>query len=134
MRPPEEVKLDLVSQWLNKAEDDYLVCQHLISEKGLFLSAIGFHAQQAAEKYLKAYLVERQIDFPKTHNLGILLDLIALADPNLAACLNGTTALNPYGVDFRYPGDFPVISIDDARKALDLAGQVREAIKSVLKS
>jgi len=32
MRPPEEVKLDLVSQWLNKAEDDYLVCQRVVAQ------------------------------------------------------------------------------------------------------
>ena len=60
MKPPEEVKRDLVRQWLTKAENDLGVARHLAAESGYF-TAVAFHAQQAAEKYLKAFLVEHQV-------------------------------------------------------------------------
>ena len=71
MRTCEEVMCELVQQWTAKAETDFGLAEHLVSE-GKYLDAIGFHAQQAAEKFLKAFLVEHQIEFPKTHNIGEL--------------------------------------------------------------
>lgn len=133
MKPPEEVRREFVRQWLDKAESDFKLAEHLISENAPFLEAACLHAQQAAEKYLKAFLVEHQVEFPKTHNLGHLLDLSATIDSSLVKRLQQITVLNPYGVDYRYPGDFPEITRDDAGKALKLVGMVRDAILRALK-
>jgi len=133
MRPPEQVKRELIQQWLAKAEEDFRVVEYLLSEDTAYLSAIGFHAQQAAEKYLKAFLVLHQIEFPKTHNLGELLDLFSQINPSLALSLRDITALNPYGVDIRYPADFPEMTMEDAREALKLAAKTRDAIRAALK-
>ena len=103
MRPAEEAQRRLVRQWLARAEEDFGVAQHLLSEGSPYLRAIGFHSQQAVEKFLKAVLVRHQVEFRKTHNLGELLDLIATVDATLAESLREATALNPYGVDVRYP-------------------------------
>ena len=65
MRPPEEVRRELVRQWLGKAEGDFAVAEHPLAEGTGFLAAAGFHWQQAAEKFLKALLVRHQVDFPK---------------------------------------------------------------------
>ena len=46
------------------------LAQFLMQENAPFLSAVGFHCQQAAEKYVKAYLIWKQVDFPKTHNIA----------------------------------------------------------------
>ena len=132
MRPPEEVIRDLVQQWLAKAEEDYGVAEHLVSENTPYLGVVGFHAQQAAEKYLKALLVRHQIEFPKTHNLGELLELLQIKEPAISASLHSITALNPYGVNVRYPGDVPHLTPDEAKTAVSLATQVREAVLSAL--
>ncbi len=50
MRPPEEVKRDLVFQWLEKAEKDFCLAKDLVDESKPYLEAAGFHSQQAAEK------------------------------------------------------------------------------------
>ena len=106
MRPPEEVKQDLVKQWLKKAEKDLGLARDLVAENKPYLEAVGFHSQQAAEKFLKALLVHHQIEFPKTHNLGEILDLVASVDQNLADSLREATALNPYAIQVRYPDDY----------------------------
>jgi HEPN domain-containing protein len=73
MRPPEQVKLELVRQWLAKADNDLETAKFLFASGRPFFSAICFHSQQAAEKYFKALLTWHQIEFPKTHDLELLL-------------------------------------------------------------
>ncbi len=133
MRQPEEVKREIVRQWLNRAEEDFYVADHLFTGKTPYLRAIGFHAQQAAEKFLKALLVHYQIEFPKTHDLAELLDLVASVDTSIAERLNDAMALNPYGVEMRYPSDFPEMSQEEAGTAVELATRVRKAVSSALK-
>lgn len=133
MKPPEEVKRELVCQWLAKAEDDFRVAEHLVTEGAYFLGAVGFHAQQAAEKFLKALLVWHQVEFPKTHDLDELLDLAATVDSHLAESFRPIVVLTPYGVDARYPSDFPRITPVEAKKAVELATQARKIIRDALK-
>lgn len=72
-------------------------------------SPSAFHSQQAVEKFLKAYLVRYQIEFRKTHDLGELLDLAASVDPSLLDELGECVWLTPYGVEYRYPGQYPEV-------------------------
>ena len=97
MRPPDEVKLELVRQWLAKAEEDFGVAKHLIHENSPYFATVGFHAQQAAGEELKALLVWRQIEFPKTHDLDKLLDLVAVEENALAASLRDVSVLSRHG-------------------------------------
>lgn len=132
MRPPEEVKRELVRQWLAKADEDMGLAEHLSSEDSPFLGAIGFHAQQAAEKYLKAFLTWHQVEFPWKHDIGELLDLVQAVDSALADSLREAIALTDYGVAVRYPGDFPEPTRQDTEKAVTLATTVGEAIRTAL--
>ena len=63
-----------------------------------------FHCQQAAEKYLKAYLTWHQTAFRKTHELQELAAACALIDPALQSALDPAMALSKYAWQFRYPG------------------------------
>jgi HEPN domain-containing protein len=132
MKPPDEVKRELVRMWLNKAEEDFCVSKHLLTQQSGYHGAIGFHSQQAAEKFLKAYLVRHQVEFPKTHDLEKIFDLVSSVDKKLADSLRHTAVLSIYGVEVRYPGDMPELSFEDAHKANVLAAEVREAINSSL--
>lgn len=128
MNPPDTPRVDLLRQWVHRAQKDYDLAQHLIEEGSVYREAIAFNAQQAAEKFLKAFLVLHQIYFPKTHDIGRLLDLVSTADPDLSVLLRPAITLNPYGVEYRYPGDAPAITTDDAVAAFELTDQVRAAV------
>jgi len=132
MRPPEEVKRQLVRQWLGKADQDIKASEALLAAQPHILQAACFHAQQAAEKYLKALLTWQQIEFPKTHAIEQLLDLVGQANGEVASSLTDASVLTPYGVDFRYPGDQPEPSPEETQEALALARKVRETVLSVL--
>ena len=134
MRTPEQVKWDFVQQWLNRAHKDLVAGEVLL--KGGFedYENVGFHAQQAAEKFIKAFLVRHQIEFPKTHNIALLRQLVANVDPELANSLAESDALTPYGVEFRYPGDLPSLSRDEGERAVRLAEETRDLILASLKA
>jgi HEPN domain-containing protein len=110
MRSREEAIRDFVQQWLRKAEADLAAAELLASSEMPDYSISGFHCQHAAEKFIKAYLVRYQIEFPKTHDLGQLLRLASEADPKLREELNSCEWLTPFGVEFRYPGAYPEVS------------------------
>jgi len=132
--PPseDEVRRNLVGQWARKADQDYRAAESLLEDDPPLAYPSCFHSQQAAEKYLKALLTWHGVEFPKTHSLGELLDLLATVDATLAAGLASATSLNPYGVEVRYPGDLPEPDAAEARAALGLAKKVRDAVKGSL--
>lgn len=94
--------------------------------------AAAFHAQQAAEKYLKALLVWHQIEFKKIHDIAALLRLASRANPDIADLLKDAENLTPYGVEYRYPGDYPHVTVDHVQEALRIASQVRTEIRDRL--
>ena len=65
---------DYLKNWLYRANEDIAVIDNLFkTDPEFYASTICFHAQQAVEKYLKAFLVHHNIDFPRTHDLDFLL-------------------------------------------------------------
>ncbi len=128
------MKRMLTEEWLRKAEADMAVAERLVAEDAAFSNAVAFHSQQSTEKYLKAFLTWAQIDFPKTHDIAELLDLMATANPPVAACLREATDLTPYAAEIRYPGDRPDASVEDARQAVRLAQKVRDTVLPLLPS
>jgi HEPN domain-containing protein len=128
MKPPDEVARRLARDWLAKAATDLLVCEQLLGQGAVFSEAIAFHAQQAAEKSLKALLVVRQVEFPKTHDIERLLDLVAVGDGPLADALADVAGLTPYGVEYRYPGEYAPVPADAAVTCVSMARKVHDEI------
>jgi HEPN domain-containing protein len=131
---PEDERRGLVRQWIRKAAVDSDLVEHLVSEGAMYPEALGFHSQQAAEKYLKALLVRHQIEVPKTHDIRRILLLLRAIDSNFADSLLPARWLTQFGVEIRYPGDFPDMLPGDAEKAVALMRQVRDAVTNLLDS
>jgi len=129
MKPPDEqVRRRLVDEWLRKAETDLRAAQVLLSCDPPLPYPSCFSSQQATEKFLKAFLVHSQVDFPKTHDIQQLLDLAEPIHADLAHSLGDVIALTQYAVEPRYPGDLPEPDPDEATAALALATKVRGAV------
>lgn len=84
MRPFEDELRGLVGEWLRKADLDMAVAARLADDADDFRDSIAFHSRQAAEKYLKALLVRRQIEFPKTHDIERLPHMLRDVEPETA--------------------------------------------------
>jgi HEPN domain-containing protein len=134
MKPPETVLRELVIQWLQKADQDFAAAAHLVSQADRFREIVAFHCQQAAEKYLKAVLVQRRVEFPKTHDIRRLLESVATIDPHLAQLLREADTLTPFGVEVRYPSDAPELPPGGETEAFDIARRVRDAVMAALRA
>jgi HEPN domain-containing protein len=132
MRSREEVIRDFVAQWLIKAEADLAAAEILAASEMRDYFTCAFHCQQAAEKFLKAYLVRHQIEFRKTHDLDQLLRLASQVEPGLQEELASCKWLTPFGVEFRYPGAYPEVDRAAAQDALGEARQVRQVVLKYL--
>ena len=134
MRPPEKAVIRrIVGQWLYKADLDIRSAEALFLQEPPLLYPSCFHSQQTAEKYLKAYLSWRQVEFPRTHSIRELLNLVGTVDEDLAETLAPAAILTPFGVEVRYPGDIPEPSRKETKEALALARKVRDAVTNRLK-
>lgn len=124
--------IDETLRWIDKAEHDLLAAEHTIqlAPSGL-TDIVCFHCQQCAEKYLKALLVFLSIQFPKTHDLRILLDLVP-SQVSLNLSRTRVIPLNRYVIEGRYPGDWEPITLEEAQEALMMAREVRAAVRAQL--
>ncbi len=121
----------LTTEWMQKAEGD-LATGHreLRARKMPNYDAACFHAQQCAEKYLKALLQESAIPFGKTHNLPLILDLLRDRCPRLELLRPTLAILNAYAVEYRYPGESA--DKETARQAVRMAEEVKRAVLNEL--
>ncbi|HUT24761.1 MAG TPA: HEPN domain-containing protein [Sumerlaeia bacterium] len=130
MPQPDENLLAVVKQWLDRGEEDLGVAKELTEGGKPYFSAIGFHCQQAAEKFLKALLTYRQVRFPRTHDIARLLDLVATVDEDLAGTLADCVELTPFAVETRYPATASEVTWGDIRALLALAEEARTGTRS----
>ena len=92
------------AEWVAKAEGDYRAMLTLRRAKRPVHDAICYHAQQSAEKYLKAWLVEQGIAVPKIHDLQALIEVCLPTLPELSVHQSDAIYLTSYAVEIRYPG------------------------------
>ncbi|HEX8639510.1 MAG TPA: HEPN domain-containing protein [Pyrinomonadaceae bacterium] len=105
----------ITREWIDKAEGDWATAnREYKARKNPNYDAVCFHAQQCAEKYLKACMQEKGIGFRKIHDLEVLLGEILPTEPGWAQLRNGLIILTTYAVEYRYPGAAGVISKTEA--------------------
>lgn len=127
---PEQARL--VRQWVARAEEDLVNAEHTLTlRERCPVGTVCFHAQQCAEKYLKALLTYRAIEFPKTHDLVVLLNRLG-SESGLELRAEEVQPLNRFSTEARYPGDWDPIDIQEASGAVARARRVREAVRHAL--
>jgi len=87
-------------------------------------SLIAFHAQQAVEKALKSVLVRRDMEFPKTHDLEELVELVKGGGVVWPDAFNKVLEFTPFATHARYPGFDDPTTQADVDEAISLADQV----------
>jgi len=125
--------LEKVFQWIEYADEDWRLASFALEGMSSCVPyrLIAYHAQQCAEKYLKAFLVFREVDFPYTHNISLLLELCE-KQASWVERLRAAKTLSRFAATVRYPGDYKSLTVKDAKEALEIAGDVRNVIRKVL--
>lgn len=121
MHPEPTFPPDDPRAWLELAAQDLAVAQSRISGVGFGL--LTYHAQQAAEKAVKAVLVAHSITFPYVHDIGVLLHLIGSSEVEVPVEVLEADILTDYATAGRYPGEIE-IDENDYQLAVELADAV----------
>lgn len=132
MNPPDPEELRKARHWLEFADDDLRLARHgLTIPSSVPYRLIAYHAQQCAEKHLKAYLVYHRIDFPYTHNIARLLELCA-GKADWATGLAEADELTPFAITTRYPGEDEEVTREEALHAIQISVKVRKVVRDAL--
>ncbi len=122
----------VVREWVQKAENDLKNAVNTLKMgEDCPTDTVCFHAQQCVEKYLKAFLVSRDIDFPRTHDIGNLVDLMP-RNVRIRLSVEEQQRLTAYATTMRYPGEYEPLSLAQARKAVAIARRVRGELRAIL--
>lgn len=125
MNPPDKKYLPVSSKvWLDHANSDLKLALIGLESGDILYHQICFHAQQAAEKAIKAVLLSRGIDFPLTHDIQELLDIIEEGGFVLSLDILDSSSLTPYAVEARYPDYWRKITQKETEEAIELAENV----------
>ncbi len=122
MRPSDAPK-GSPADWLRHARSDLVLAKSMPADEDVLRETLCFHAQQAVEKAIKAVLVLHNVPFPKTHNIGVLLDLLPPESPRDAA-LDEVAMLTEYAVSARYPGEAEDVTEEELSAAVSTAERV----------
>jgi HEPN domain-containing protein len=118
-------------EWLRFAHDDLAAARLLLTDAALPARMACFHAQQAAEKALKASLVHAAIQFRRTHDLVVLVALQPEPVRSHVSKLD-LQQLQQWAVDARYPADLPDITAGEAASVVAIAEQIVAVVSLAL--
>jgi HEPN domain-containing protein len=115
--------LEEAQRLLRIAQRDRDTLELLIPLPSAALSAMGFHAQQAVEKALKAICALRVLEVRRTHDLAALAQALIDSDETLPLNIEAYRQLNPFAVEFRY---------DDEMHSSLSREEIQETVRVVL--
>jgi HEPN domain-containing protein len=125
---PSQFRSEEAAAWLQFAADDLDTARVLLGAMPSRVRQSLFHAQQAAEKSLKAFLIWHEQPFPLTHDLARLLRLCVSIDSGIAAGVEPALDLTQFAARFRYPGEDDVPSIEEAQLWVAAAAGVLDCV------
>ena len=114
-------------EWLAAAARDIRLAELALDDNPPLVGEALYHAQQAAEKALKAFLIANKVAYPLTHDIRKLLRMCEDVDGQLAAALLPAAGLTQFAARFRYPGEEQPTR-DEAIPWAGLARAVRDEV------
>lgn len=120
-------KTNIVKEWLDFAQKDLNSAKYLLGMRPIPLEIICYHCEQAAEKALKAYLIDKDIEPSRTHDLRLLCKTCTDFDENFSQISILCSNLTAFGVQPRYPFEIQVTE-NDVKVAITDADNVLEFV------
>ncbi len=119
-----------VARWLAKAANDLRTAETMVALVPPVVDTSCFHAQQCAEKSLKAFLTAADRHVERTHSLPRLVELCAEVEPAFGRLADAGVELTGYASQSRYPDDWREIPVDEALAAVEKARETFEFVKA----
>jgi len=122
MPPEQRYSPDDPREWLGRARSSLIKARG--RQTGVYLEDLCFDAQQAAEKAIKAVLLQRNRGFPYVHDLAHLLDLVEQSGDQPPSEVREAARLTRFAVADRYPGVGEPVTVEEDERAVGIAEAV----------
>jgi len=122
--------LDSISDWIDNANEDFQLAEYLLYTRPEFFKSVCFHLQQAAEKYLKAYLSFHEKEIIKTHDIEFLLAECAKFSIEFSKI--DPENLSDFAVEVRYPSYLFEPSLKEANQHKLIVDEIKNLVLSKL--
>jgi HEPN domain-containing protein len=123
---------EIPDMWIRHAKSDQRMAEIALVSPEILFEDTCFHAQQCAEKALKALLTHLEIPFPRTHAIEVLLDLLSAAAIEIPPNIDEAYMLTQCSVQTRYPGNWEAIDKEEAERAVLMAASVLKWAEELL--
>lgn len=120
-----------VGRWLEGAESDLTLAQKGKVSKKVRYNTLCFHSQQAVEKSLKAILIFLDIEYPRTHNISLLLTIIEKGGINVPKIIFPASELTKFTA-MRYPDENDEINASEYKNSIAIAKKVFQWAKQII--
>jgi len=117
---------DQVIAWFNKADHDLGSAKIIYLHLPDYFDTIAFHCQQAVEKYIKALLIYRNIEFERSHDLVYLLEILSVDIEISNEKFQKAVLLNGFSVQIRYPNNTVHLTKEELEEAIAIAQEFRD--------
>lgn len=124
---------EYVKNWFKRADEDLALINVMSREGSVFPNSVCFHAQQAAEKYLKGFLAHHALHVRKVHDLEVLVEDCKKIDLSFKTMQDNARFLNQFYIESRYPDDYTEFSEKDAEDAYSAAKNIKEFVLKRIK-
>jgi HEPN domain-containing protein len=126
-----------VEDWVLLADKDLYAAEIIIKDDYPLTNIVAFHCQQAIEKYLKAYLIEKDVSLIKTHDL-IKLNDMTKEIKDLGIDEEKLTIINEVYIESRYPGELGLLpdgipTDEQAEEFIEYTKKIKTKINNELK-
>jgi len=128
----DDIAREEIMAWLRKARRDMDSAERLLADNPPYRDTAAYHCQQAGEKAIKAMLTAAGLNFPKTHDLTMLVNLAAGKFGDMGAMTDAAIILTPYATLYRYPGAALEPDDTDIQEALEAAKAMLEGADRIL--
>jgi HEPN domain-containing protein len=119
--------------WILKADHDLKIAKDEMKEREAVTDMVCFNCQQAVEKILKAFLISKNKEVAKTHDLSFLINECIKIDSEFRELFDKEIDLmSVYVVEMRYPGDMYIPSLEEAKDAISKAEYVKDFVRRKL--
>jgi len=125
-------EIEVSKQWIAKAKNDLLDVDNNLKAEEIPFDTVCFHCQQAAEKFLKAYLITNGESYPISHDLVLILEKILPLDASAEVLRDDLALLMPYAVEIRYPDDWFMPTAEDANEAREAVSHVMSWLQNAI--
>ncbi len=129
----DEKKRISIERWFIKAENDLETATRALKYEPRITDTACFHAQQVAEKALKAFLVFMDYEVEKTHDIVKLINACVEKDASFEGFRETLKGLTRYAIVERYPDDWREILLDEAQSAVKKAEECMVFVKGKIK-